>query len=730
MQYLNAQVLPTAEITSEDVSFCQSGDATVTIHFTGEGPFAFAYKVGGDTNWMGLAESTNAQTIYESDYEFTLSQSSTATVTLVRVYDNNYQYDEGDKLTSGSGDVSGSMSIQIDEMPTSNAGEDDEICGYDYALSGVVSDSTHDIWWDDMGTEGSFDDSTSPTANFTANTIGTYTLTLHEVNGTCRDSSSVDVTFKGRPTAKITTNEVKFCSTDDSDDYIPVEISFEGTGDFTYRLQSTNQIYDSITTSEAIDDVEYLVSETDTFTLYSVVDEGIQCAADSDDMTGAVYALNLKPIAEAGEDSIVCGDDCVLEANEVEGTTGTWNSDVEGVSFSDLNAANATVSYDGEDIYKRITLTWTLVESEMECTNTDDVSISFAEPPTVSLKDLTDSICEGNTTSFEYVTTGNTPLSIIYNDASTDYTASGIENSVGSVIVQPDSIDDDELTSNITSYQVTKISDVYGCETSYSDLTFDVTVDNTPSPNAGNDDESCGLEISLFASTPLIGEGEWSGDGTFDDIDDPETNFTGNDFGEYNLTWTETNGVCVSSDDVNVNLQKSAFPVDAGNDSIIYGVDQIELYASPLEYGSGEWSLLIGDCDFANDTLYNSEVYSLKPGEYQFLWTGSVDGATSCQEISDTVNIKIKKLLVPNGFSPNGDGKYDVFTIYGCSNITNNRLSVFNKFGRLVYKKNNYQNDWDGVGNTGSKLPDGTYYIVFEGDELKKPIKSFLVIKR
>ncbi len=92
--------------------------------------------------------------------------------------------------------------------------------------------------------------------------------------------------------------------------------------------------------------------------------------------------------------------------------------------------------------------------------------------------------------------------------------------------------------------------------------------------------------------------------------------------------------------------------------------------------------------------------------------------------------IIIKKLLVPNGFSPNGDGKYDVFNIYGCSNITNNKLSVFNKFGRLVYKKSNYQNDWNGVDNNGSKLPDGTYYVVFEGDELNKPIKSFLVIKR
>ncbi len=730
VQYLDAQDLPTAEIISEDVSFCESGDATINIHFTGEGPFAFAYKIDGDTNWLGLAELTNAHNIYENDYEFTLSQSHTATVTLVRVYDNNYQYDEKNKLTSGSGEVSGSMTIQIDEMPTPDAGDDDEICGYEYTMNGMVTDTLHDIWWEDINSDGSFDDDSLPTATFTANDTGTYTFVLHENNGTCESSSFVDVTFKGRPSAKVTTNVVDFCSTDDIEDNIPVEISFDGTGSFTYKLQSTNQIYDALTTSESVVTSNYLVSDSDTITLYSVMDEGTQCQSDSVDMSGVVYAVNLKPEANAGEDSIVCGGDYVLNASLDKGTTGVWSVDEDSISLSILNDANATVSYVGKNIYKNVSLIWTVVESAMECTSSDTVTISFAQHPSVSLSKLTDTICEGSISTLEYALTGNNPLSIMYNDGSTNFTESGITKKSGSIALQPINIDDEELLSNIANYSITKVSDTYGCETSYSDLNYGVTVYNAPSPDAGIDEESCGIEISLNASSPVIGNGMWTGEGTFVDETDPQTVFTGNDFGEYTLKWTETNGLCVSSDEVTVNLQKSAFPVNAGNDSVIYGVDQIQLYASPLQYGSGMWSLLSGDCDFADDTLYNTDVSNLKPGEYEFLWTASVEGANTCQDISDTVNVKIKKLLVPNGFSPNGDGNYDVFTIYGSSNITNSRLTVFDKFGHLVYKMNNYQNDWNGMDNNGRELPDGTYYLVFEGDELSKPIKSFLVIKR
>ncbi|MFD2571245.1 gliding motility-associated C-terminal domain-containing protein [Spirosoma soli] len=74
-------------------------------------------------------------------------------------------------------------------------------------------------------------------------------------------------------------------------------------------------------------------------------------------------------------------------------------------------------------------------------------------------------------------------------------------------------------------------------------------------------------------------------------------------------------------------------------------------------------------------------------------------------------------VFIPEGFSPNNDGVNDRFIIQQLpANITV-QLEVYNRWGHLVYRNNEYKNDWDGTSNQGMKatdakqgLPDGTYY--------------------
>jgi gliding motility-associated-like protein len=86
---------------------------------------------------------------------------------------------------------------------------------------------------------------------------------------------------------------------------------------------------------------------------------------------------------------------------------------------------------------------------------------------------------------------------------------------------------------------------------------------------------------------------------------------------------------------------------------------------------------------------------------------------TTIDNCNDTVIIPVSvkefELNVPNVFTPNGDGVNDRYEIPYLEHYISNELIVFNRWGELVYKDTNYNNDWD-----GGKLPDGVYFYILK----------------
>ncbi|MBP6410369.1 MAG: DUF11 domain-containing protein [Pseudarcicella sp.] len=75
------------------------------------------------------------------------------------------------------------------------------------------------------------------------------------------------------------------------------------------------------------------------------------------------------------------------------------------------------------------------------------------------------------------------------------------------------------------------------------------------------------------------------------------------------------------------------------------------------------------------------------------------------------------ELIIPEGFSPNGDGVNDKFVIKNIDFSKNGiQLMIYNRWGALVYAEEDYRNQWQGEANQGiginfaGGLPDGTYY--------------------
>ncbi|MFC5285417.1 gliding motility-associated C-terminal domain-containing protein, partial [Pedobacter alpinus] len=94
--------------------------------------------------------------------------------------------------------------------------------------------------------------------------------------------------------------------------------------------------------------------------------------------------------------------------------------------------------------------------------------------------------------------------------------------------------------------------------------------------------------------------------------------------------------------------------------------------------------------------------------------------------------LKKSNIRIPQGFSPNNDGVHDKFVI---ENTTGDvvSLEIFNRWGNVVYRNDDYKNDWSGKSNQGitigEDLPDGTYYYIVKVNGKDKYVK-YLTIKR
>lgn len=131
---------------------------------------------------------------------------------------------------------------------------------------------------------------------------------------------------------------------------------------------------------------------------------------------------------------------------------------------------------------------------------------------------------------------------------------------------------------------------------------------------------------------------------------------------------------------------------------------------------------------------------TLNPEEYSYSWNGPNGYVGSSNPISilgmqagtytvriedkDGCSIFLAKEVqgtvckIPKGISPNGDGDNDRFDLSG---FNVKRLIVYSRYGRIVYEKQNYSNEWHGQDFKDRNLPSATYYYYIEtesGEEL------------
>ncbi len=100
------------------------------------------------------------------------------------------------------------------------------------------------------------------------------------------------------------------------------------------------------------------------------------------------------------------------------------------------------------------------------------------------------------------------------------------------------------------------------------------------------------------------------------------------------------------------------------------------------------------------------------PGDYPILVLSS--GKAKNYHLSTangTLTIRPSAIVVPNAFSPNGDGINDLWNIKALEQFPQCQVNVFGRNGSLVYQSRGYPKPWDGT-YKGAPLPTGIYYYV------------------
>jgi gliding motility-associated-like protein len=76
------------------------------------------------------------------------------------------------------------------------------------------------------------------------------------------------------------------------------------------------------------------------------------------------------------------------------------------------------------------------------------------------------------------------------------------------------------------------------------------------------------------------------------------------------------------------------------------------------------------------------------------------------------VQVCYQDLILPNVFSPNGDGVNDFFKAGQTFAYDKFNIVIFNRWGNKVFESTNPFFEWNGSDMNGDILPSGTYFFV------------------
>ncbi|MFM9986968.1 MAG: Ig-like domain-containing protein, partial [Flavobacteriales bacterium] len=648
----------------------------------------------------------------------------------------------------------------------------------DTSISGTVADNDSDPEGDDLtwtavggpsngiivfNSDGTFTYTPNPDFNgtdFVEYTVcdefggcdnGTLNITINPVNDA---PDAVDDTYFGEEDLEETGDASENDSDVEGDDIVFVVVDNPGNGTVVMNADGTFTY---------TPDPDF--SGTDFFT-YSACD--VFNACDTATVFIVLDPTNDNPIAE--DDNYD-----VLEDDQLNGDVSDNDNDPDGDDLTfevtdDVDNGTLVLNPDGSFTYVpdpgyvgSDSFTYTACDDGGLCDEaTVFINVIEIDTPPIGLDDdfvmdedgllngdvsTNDTDVDGDILTFTYnndITDGT----IVFNSDGT-FTYTPDPNYNGTVTFTYDVCDDDGNCDTVT---VTIVVNPINDTPIGIDDTYTVDEDSSLDGNVSTNDSDVDGDDLTFTVVDDVDNGTLvlNPDGTFTYIPDPD--FNGTD--SFTYTVCDEDGDCDTvTVIITINPIDEPVILDPDPDYYIYDENEIDILIDNVSLNDtvpagSTWTLL--DPPAHGSIIFNPD------GSFTYIANG--DGAefdtftylvcdTEGNCVEETVTIILVYLpsgilIVPAGFSPNGDNVNDVFVIDNIENYPNNKLTIFNRWGNVVFEKENYTNTeaWDGTTESGgvvvgSKVPEGTYYYILVpgATTVSNPVtetqSGFMVIK-
>ncbi|MGZ3861583.1 MAG: FG-GAP-like repeat-containing protein [Bacteroidia bacterium] len=179
---------------------------------------------------------------------------------------------------------------------------------------------------------------------------------------------------------------------------------------------------------------------------------------------------------------------------------------------------------------------------------------------------------------------------------------------------------------------------------------------------------------------------------------------------------------------IHIDTVKASFTVN--ETTSLVPCNEIFLSTSYSKYGTiSNYNWNFGNGNIINTPNNPTSSYYDNKGLYNV--SLKVTDSFGCSD-STTQKITVLEIVVPNIFTPNGDGINDLFSISG-TDVGDVECLVYDRWGLELFRWSGFNGGWNGKTKGGIPCNDGTYYYVVsykDNSNKKHTINGFFLLER